>query len=164
MQKIRSHASQALQNHLKGIAYEQQILDLIRKDRPAYLWKFAPENILIENGIIGSHNSARINRKTNKADTGNPLVDTGIDIIAMETDTECSLIQCKNGYKSGVTMQNLAGFMCWMATMPNKLGFVYYTHRLSENVRTLPHQSRIKFIKEPFNEQYLDMKLSSQPT
>ncbi len=162
MQKLRSHASQALQNHLKGIAYETQILELIRKEKPAYLWKFAPETILIENGIIGSHNSARLNRKTNKAETGNPLADTGIDIIAMETPTECSLIQCKNGYKSGVTMANLAGFMCWMATMPNKLGYVYYTHRLSENVRTLPHQSRIKFIKEPFNEQYLDKLPSSQ--
>ena len=40
------------QNQLKGTAYENQILELLRHVKPAYLWKHAPETILLENGII----------------------------------------------------------------------------------------------------------------
>ena len=53
-------------NQIKGFAYENQILDLLRRDKEAYLWKYTPENILIENGLIGSHNSARLKRKDGK--------------------------------------------------------------------------------------------------
>ena len=152
------------QNQLKGAAYENQILELLRRDKPAYLWKYAPETILIENGIIGSHNTARLKRKAELCDSSentqeNPLEnllrDTGVDLIVMETETECSLVQCKNGYKNGITMHDLAGFMCWMATMNNKLGYVYYTDKLSLNIRALPSQNRIKYIREPFNPEFM---------
>ena len=148
--------SSETENQIKGSAYEKQILELIRIDKPAYVWHKAPETILIENGIIGSHNLARLRRKEDRANPeDNTLQDTGIDIIMMDTETECSLIQCKNGYKRGVTMHDLGGFMCWMAMMTDKLGYVYYTDKLSLNIRTLPTQTRIKFVQVPFDISYL---------
>ena len=149
------------ENQIKGTAYERQILDQIRREKLAYLWHQTPETILIENGIIGSHNSARLKRKearTNKEENSeeeNPLRDTGIDIIRMENETDCSLVQCKNGYKHGVSMHDLGGFMCWMAMMTDKQGYVYYTDKLSVNVRTLPIQNRIQFMQVPFDTSYL---------
>lgn len=141
------------ENQIKGAAYELQILDLIRQTQPAYLWPHTPEPILVENGIIGSHNAARLKRKEERA---NPLQqDTGIDIIAMSSETECYLVQCKNGYKHGVSMNDLAGFWGWMASLPDKQGVVYYTDRLSLNVRTLPIINRIKYIREPFDTSYM---------
>jgi superfamily II DNA or RNA helicase len=141
------------ENQIKGAAYELQILDLIRQTQPAYLWPHTPETILVENGIIGSHNAARLKRKEERA---NPLQqDTGIDIIAMSSETECYLVQCKNGYKHGVSMNDLAGFWGWMASLPDKQGAVYYTDRLSLNVRTLPINNRIKYIREPFDTSYM---------
>ena len=151
-------SNKGTENQIRGTAYELQILDLIRQNKPAYLWKFTPENILIENGIIGSHNAARLKRKT---DRDNPLQDTGIDIIAMENHNECSLIQCKNGYKKGVSMCDLAGFMCWMACMPDKRGIVYYTDKLSANIMSLPKIDKIKYIQQPFDTKYLTI-LNSQ--
>ena len=56
------------------------------------------ENILINNNIIGSHNEHRLNRK-------NKLIDTGVDIIQLEDNYICSLVQCKNGYSKGITME-----------------------------------------------------------
>jgi superfamily II DNA or RNA helicase len=146
-------------NQIKGLAYENQILDLLRRDKEAYLWKYTPENILIENGLIGSHNSARLKRKD---DRENPLQDTGVDIISMETATECSLVQCKNGYKSGVTMNDLAGFMCWIATMNTTKGYVYYTDKLSNNIKLLPNQNRIQYIQVPFDAEYLPANLAAE--
>ena len=58
------------ENQIKGAAYERQIVKLIRQTRPAYLWKYTPEGILIQNGMISSHNSNRLNRKNNKNDRG----------------------------------------------------------------------------------------------
>ncbi len=146
-------------NQIKGLAYENQILDLLRRDKEAYLWKYTPENILIDNGLIGSHNSARLKRKD---DRENPLQDTGVDIISMETATECSLVQCKNGYKSGVTMNDLAGFMCWIATMNTTKGYVYYTDKLSNNIKLLPNQNRIQYIQVPFDTAYLPDNLATE--
>jgi superfamily II DNA or RNA helicase len=160
------------ENQIKGTAYERQILDLIRREKPAYLWHQTPETILIENGIIGSHNVARLKRKevrTNPDEyqTENPLRDTGIDIIQMETETECALVQCKNGYKRGVSMHDLSGFMCWMAMMPDKHGYVYYTDKLSTNIRTLPIQNRIQYLQVPSDISYLPsaqpIQVASQP-
>ena len=150
------------ENQIKGAAYELQILNLIRQTQPAYLWPHTPETILIENGIIGSHNAARLKRKEERV---NPLQqDTGIDIIAMSSDTECYLVQCKNGYKQGVSMIDLAGFMCWMASLPSKQGAVYYTNKLSLNVRTLPIQDRIKYNRVPFDTSYMPSTQITSPS
>ena len=62
-------------------------------------------------------------RKENKE---NSLQDTGIDIIQINSDTEFSLVQCKNGYKNGLTYSELCGFFAWMASLDNLQGYVYY--------------------------------------
>lgn len=51
-------------NQEKGLNYEIQIRDYIINElgKPAYLWSDTPEIILINCGIIGSHNQHRLNR------------------------------------------------------------------------------------------------------
>ena len=148
----------------KGYLYELQIRDHIINslNKKAFLWKHTPETILINNGIIGSHNENRIKRKENVI---NPLQDTGIDIIFLEDETKCAIVQCKNGYMKGITMENLAGFMCWMATLDKLNGYVYYTDKLSINVKTLPINKRIQFIKQPYIETKIitDIKFNIDP-
>jgi hypothetical protein len=115
-------------NQEKGLNYEIQIRDYIISalHKNAYLWSDAPETILINCGIIGSHNEHRLIRKEKKE---NGLTDTGVDIIQVDSNTECSLVQCKNGYKNGLTIIDLAGFMCWMAAMDKINGYIYYTSK-----------------------------------
>ena len=143
------------ENQIKGAAYERQIVNLIRQSRPAYLWKYTPEGILIQNGMISSHNANRLNRKNNKNDSENPLMDTGIDIIVMENETECGLVQCKNGYKNGIRIEDLAGFWSWAAVLSNKKAYVYYTSKLTRRIQSLPTQDRIHFIRVPFDTSYM---------
>jgi superfamily II DNA or RNA helicase len=140
-----------MNNNQKGLLYEVQIRDFIISNinNIAYLWNDVPENILLKYNIIGSHNQHRINRKLNKE---NPIQDTGIDIIQIDNEDNCCLIQCKNGYKNGITMNDLAGFMCWMAHLDTLTGYVYYTNKLSHNIQSLPENSRIQYIKQSFND------------
>lgn len=51
-------------NKILGDNYEIQIRDYIINilNKKAYLWHHVPETILIENGIIGSHNQYRLKR------------------------------------------------------------------------------------------------------
>jgi hypothetical protein len=109
-------------NKVKGTNYEFQIRDYIINslNKKAYLWSDTPESILLNNGLIGSHNQNRIIRKENKE---NPLQDTGIDIIQIESSDSVSLVQCKNGYKNGITMSDLAGFALWMLSLDNVKGY-----------------------------------------
>jgi superfamily II DNA or RNA helicase len=136
-------------NQIKGYNYEIQIRDYIINTlhKNAYLWGDTPETILINCGIIGSHNEHRL-RRIDKKENG--LTDTGVDIIQVDSNTESSLVQCKNGYKNGLTIIDLAGFMCWMATMNKINGYVYYTSKLSENIKCLPKTKRIEYIKQPY--------------
>ena len=137
-------------NKKKGDLYEIQIRDYIINElnNPAYLWKDTPETILIENGIIGSHNSNRLIRKENKI---NPVRDTGVDVIQIENN-KCSLVQCKNGYGKGLRMEDLAGFNAWISALDTLKGYVYYTNKLSSNITSLPKNKRIEYIKQPFKE------------
>jgi hypothetical protein len=141
-------------NKEKGYLYEIQIRDYIINslNKPAYLWSHTPETILLENNIISTHNDARLKRKELKEDKLNPLQDTGIDIIQLENDGKCSIVQCKNGYKKGITMNDLAGFMCWMTHLDKLDGYVYYTNKLSINLRSLSPNPRIHYVKEPYIE------------
>ena len=136
-------------NKQKGDEYEIYIRDHIINDlnKQAFLWSHTPETILIESGIIGSHNEHRLRRKENKL---NPLHDTGIDIIQVNEDKSISLIQCKNGYERGLIMSDLAGFGLWMASIDSLKGYVYYTSKLSHNISSLP-KNRIEYIKKEFD-------------
>ena len=139
-------------NKLKGDNYELQIKNYIINElnKKAYLWHETPEDILIKFGIIGSHNEHRLRRKTNKE---NNLVDTGIDIIQIDDENKCSLVQCKNGYNNGLSMNDLSGFMCWMSSLSNLNGYVYYTNKLSRNIKELPYTNRITYIKKKYIEE-----------
>lgn len=142
-------------NKEKGDNYEIQIRDYIINElkKPAYLWKNTPETILIKNGLIGSHNANRIIRKEiAKEVKENPLADTGIDIIQMENDDICSLVQCKNGYIKGVTVKDLAGFMVWMYGMKNLSGYVYYTNSISSKLLLVPPSDKLTFVKQKYIE------------
>ena len=108
---------------------------------------FRSETILINAGIIGSHNEHRLRRKENKL---NPLIDTGIDIIQVNEDNTISIVQCKNGYNNGLVMSDLAGFGLWMASIDSLKGYVYYTSKLSHNITSLP-KNRIEYIKKEFD-------------
>ena len=138
-----------MSNKEKGDNYELQIKNYIINilKKPAYLWHETPETILIECGIIGSHNENRLKRKENKT---NPLTDTGIDIIQIESYNTCSLVQCKNGYNNGLTIQDLAGFHFWMAQFDKLDGYAYYTHKLSHHIEYQRPSTRIKYIKQPY--------------
>jgi len=141
-------------NQEKGLNYEIQIRDYIINElnKPAYLWSDTPETILINCGIIGSHNQHRLNRKDNVYPLKkNGLIDTGVDIIQVESE-KCSLVQCKNGYKKGLTINDLSGFMCWLAIMDKLNGYMYYTNKLSTNLKCMPKSPRIEFIKQLYNE------------
>jgi superfamily II DNA or RNA helicase len=142
-----------MNNQILGYNYEIQVRDyIISQNKMAYLWSHTPENILIEHNIIGSHNIARLKRKENKL---NPLIDTGIDIIQID-NSECSLVQCKNGYKKGLKMEDLAGFNAWMSALDTLKGYVYYTDKLSQNILSLPKNKRIEYIKQPFKQNIIE--------
>lgn len=147
-----------MSNQLKGYQYEIQIRDYIINtlNKPAYLWTDTPETILIQNNIIGSHNINRLKRKEHKI---NPLQDTGIDIIQLE-ENKCSLVQCKNGYKKGLKMEDLAGFNAWMSALDTLSGYVYYTDKLSQNIISLPKNKRIEYIKQPFQQNIIKENIS----
>ena len=145
-------------NKVKGTNYEFQIRDYIINslNKKAYLWSDTPESILINNGLIGSHNENRIIRKENKE---NPLQDTGIDIIQIESSSDSiSLVQCKNGYKNGITMSDLAGFALWMVSMENLKGYVYYTDKLSGPIKAFPKTDRVQYIKHPYIDNTITIK------
>ena len=138
-------------NITKGYLYEKQIKNYIINylDKQAYLWTETPETILIESGIIGTHNELRLRRKENKL---NPLRDTGVDIIQIENDNKISFTQCKNGYLQGLRMDDLAGFSLMTLHHYNKIhkGYVYYTDKLSYNITSLPSIEKIEYIKKSF--------------
>ena len=54
-----------MNNQDKGILYERQVKQFIinNTNYNAYLWNECPENILIDNKLISSHNHNRIIRK-----------------------------------------------------------------------------------------------------
>ena len=148
-------------NKEKGDNYEIQtrnhIIDVQKKR--AYLWHHTPETLLIQNGIIGSHNQRRLRRKYNKL---NSLQDTGIDIVIDNNENEhdhsrpCSIVQCKNGYKEGILMEHLAGFIFWCFSLPLIQGYVYYNSKISRNITELPKNDRITYLKLPYCTQNTD--------
>jgi len=147
-------------NKDKGKNYEIQVRDYIRTilKKSAFLWNDTPETLLIKARIIGSHNENRLKRKENKE---NPLPDTGVDIIQVENENICSFVQCKNGYKSGVTYDDLAGFLMWMMSFENTNGYVYYTSKLSTHIQSLPKNKRIEYIKLPYIQNIVEEEINS---
>jgi len=75
-----------MNNEEKGLLYERFIKNYIISylNKNAYLWNECPENILIENKLIQSHNHMRLLRKEGHLHS---YKDIGIDIIQI-TPTE----------------------------------------------------------------------------
>ena len=152
-------------NQIKGYQYEVQVRDYIINtlNKKAYLWKDCPETLLINSNIIGNHNENRIRRKEYKE---NSLIDTGIDIIIEEDENTCSIVQCKNGYEKGLTMSELSGFIFWMFSLEKQQtkGYVYYTNKISNNIKSLPNNPRIEYIKQDFiNNIHIENNISLYP-
>jgi superfamily II DNA or RNA helicase len=135
----------------KGYKYEvfvkNHIINNLNKE--AYLWKDIPEKILIDSKLIHSHNENRLKRKEKL--NNNPLIDVGIDILQKDEDN-FTFVQCKNGYKSGLIIEDLAGFYMQMFNHTNVNGNVYYTSKLSRNITENAINNRIQYIKLLMNE------------
>jgi superfamily II DNA or RNA helicase len=139
-----------MNNQEKGLAYEKYIVDYVSEEGKSWLWNNIPEKHLIKSGFINDINKNRIKRKLflqNPNEYTNPLRDTGIDAL-LKKNKEYVLIQCKNGYKKGLTIENLAGFFCNMVRHRDKEGRVYHTSKLSTNLRETCVADNVKFIKK----------------
>jgi superfamily II DNA or RNA helicase len=126
-------------NHEKGLLYEKQVKNFIIQylDRRAYLWNECPEDILIQYKLIKSHNEMRLIRKDIKEGFLHSHKDIGIDIVQLDEDN-CSIVQCKNGYRNGLCIADLAGIMYRIASSDkDKRAYIYYTDSLSRNIRNV---------------------------
>ena len=63
--------------------------------KEAYLWSETPEHILVKYKILRPDCGYNVKSKSKDK----TITDTGIDIIQIDSETECTLIQCKNGIK-----------------------------------------------------------------
>ena len=135
----------------KGYKYEvfvkNHIINNLNKE--AYLWKDIPEKILIDSKLIHSHNENRLKRKEKL--NNNPLIDVGIDILQKD-ENNYTFVQCKNGYGTGLRIEDLAGFYMQMFNHTNVNGNVYYTSKLSRNITENAINNRIQYIKLLMNE------------
>ena len=126
-----------MNNQEKGLIYEKFVKhSLINKfNKEVYLWNECPEIILIENKLVSSHNHLRMIRKDIKEGHLHNHKDIGIDLIIIDKD-DISLIQAKNGYSSGVRIEDLAGIMMRIS-LTRKKSYIFYTNSLSRNVLNL---------------------------
>jgi len=125
-----------MNNQYKGLLYEIYVKDFIiqKLSKNAYLWNECPENILIDNNLIASHNEMRLLRKDLKEGHLHNHKDIGIDIIQIDNN-KCSIVQCKNGYNNGLCVDDIAGIMMRSAFIRDVNTFIYYTSCLSRNIR-----------------------------
>ena len=139
-----------MNNQEKGLRYERFVKAFIIQhlEKNAYLWNECPENILIQNNLIHSHNDMRLIRKDLKEGNLHNHKDIGIDIIQLDNDNNnCSIVQCKNGYKSGVSIENISGIMLRAALITDINTYIYYTSCLSRNLQnTINLSSRVECV------------------
>ena len=99
-----------MNNIIKGYQYEIFINDYLNSNnniKISYLWKDIPEDILFTYGFINSIHDTRLNRKTNNI---NKLEDIGTDIIYINQNDECIIVQCKNYESKNICVKDLSGF------------------------------------------------------
>jgi superfamily II DNA or RNA helicase len=127
-----------MNNQNKGLLYEKCVKDFIIQHFGinAFLWNECPENILIQNNLIHSHNEMRLIRKGIKEGHLHNHKDIGIDIIQFDNDNaKCSIVQCKNGYNNGLCIDDISGIMSRAAFVRDINTYIYYTSSLSRNLR-----------------------------
>ena len=135
-----------------GDIYEKYICNYLNNlpNTQAFLWYDISEKNLLDSGLIHNLNDHRIdkvNYKKHPRYNINPLRDIGIDILQI-TDNKYIFVQCKNGYNQGLKIKDLAGFYMVMANIFDKNGIVYYTSKLSINIRENAINKRIQYIKK----------------
>jgi len=132
-------------NQIKGDKYEIYIKQLLENDsKKTWLWKDIPEFELKKSGLLGNWNEHRLVRKDNKI---NSIPDLGSDILLKDNE-KYILIQCKNfDLSNNVTIHHLAGFYA-MISHYNMRGIVYYSSKLSPNIKLLKPNNNIEFIKQ----------------
>ena len=132
-------------NQIKGEEYEIFIKQFLENDsKKTWLWKDIPEYELRKSSLLGDWNEYRLVRKDNKI---NSLPDLGSDIL-LKDEEKYILIQCKNfDLTNNVTIHHLAGFYA-MISHHNLCGFVYYSSKLSPNIKLLKPNVNIQFIKQ----------------
>ena len=143
-----------MENQIKGLAYEEFICKHLNNEGQTWMWDKIPEKHLIDSGLIHKLNEHRLDRKKhlqNLDEYKNPLRDTGIDLLLM-IDNEYIFVQCKNGYKNGLMFEHLLGFNIMIANHETKYGRVYYTNKLSTNVKEIIISKRITYIKKTMPE------------
>jgi len=164
-----------MNNQEKGLLYEKYIKNFIIKQlgKNAYLWNECPENILIANNLIHSHNDMRLLRKDIKEGYLHNHKDIGIDIIQIENE-KCSIVQCKNGYNNGLCADDISGIMMRCAFIRDLNTYIYYTNNLSRNIKytseispyvinidcsikndellNISDKNKIYFVKLPYND------------
>lgn len=125
-----------MDNLQKGFFYELYVKNfiLLKLNKNAYLWNECPENILIENKLVHSHNDMRLIRKDIKDGFLHNHKDIGIDIIQINNDNNISLVQCKNGYSKGICVKNIAGIMMRFA-FSRVSTYIYYTDCLTRYIK-----------------------------
>jgi hypothetical protein len=129
-------------NQQKGATYEKYIkIYLQNKNNETWLWDEIPELQLRNSGLLGNWNIHRIVRKENKI---NGLPDLGTDILLKNNITnQYELVQCKNfESNNNVTFHHLAGFYA-MVSHYDIPGTVYYTSKLSHNIKLLKPNDKI---------------------
>ena len=130
---------------IKGLEYEMYINEHLNSDinehvKISYMWKNVPDYVLFDYGFINDYNQHRMNIKNNE----NPLQDIGTDILYLNQEKECVIVQCKN-YSNSVRIDDLAGFYYIMHIHSDKKGEVYYTSSLSKLIN---ESKNIKYIKK----------------
>ncbi len=153
-----------MNNQEKGLLYERYVKDFIISYlyKNAYLWNECPENILIENNLIHSHNDLRLLRKDIKEGHLHSYKDIGIDIIQIN-DNNISIIQCKNGYENGLCIHDISGIMMRSNFLRDINTFIYYTNSLSRNIKytanLCPYVSNIDCSNNKYFEIHDDKKI-----
>jgi len=142
-----------MNNIIKGSNYEIFINDYLNSNnniKISYLWNDIPEYVLFDYGFIKSYDDHRLQRKTNNI---NKLEDIGTDIIYINNNDECIIVQCKD-YINSIRIEDLSGFFFIMRKHKDKIGEIYYTNKLSKKILfEYNDDDSIKLIKKEFIEE-----------
>ena len=135
----------------KGDLYENYILEYLFEKYSqcrAWLWNNIPEDIMCDVGLIGNWNEHRKQRKANRI---NKLPDVGCDIFMIDSSQSNYLVQCKYyDIKNAVKMEDLSGWNSMLLDYPEMHGHLYYTSKLSENIKARKPNSRIEYFLKPY--------------
>jgi len=148
--KKKTNLEQYKNTKEKGDVYEKYILDYLYledSNRKIWLWSNIPEDVMCDVGLIGNWNDYRLQRKSNRI---NKLPDVGCDIFMIDNNNCNYLIQCKYYSINSVKIEDLSGWHGMLLDYPEMLGDLYYTSKLSENIKARKPNPRIRYFHKPY--------------